>query len=330
MTQSKKIKKVLFFGTEDWAFWQHRLPMALALKNAGFQVVVVARKNHHKERIEQEGLAFIHWHVWRGSINPIRELIALIDMARICIKEKPDIMFNVALKPILYGTICAKLSAVKHSINLFAGLGAVFIKPTLPLKLIRAIIFPILTKLLSTRKNWVLVQNQNDRETLQKLGIGAAERFALIRGSGIDLNDFPMTPEPENEDPLIVTMVSRMLWYKGVKEAVEAARILKQEGENIRIILVGSPDLANPTTVTWDTLEEFNIEGVIDWQGHRTDIVDVWKNSHIALLPSYGEGIPKSLLEAAAIGRPLVAFDASGSRDLVCTGENGILVPLGD
>ncbi len=330
MTQTQKAQKILFFGTEDGAFCQHRLPMARALKGAGFEILVCAKEGFHKERIEQEGFTFIPWRVRRGSINPFVELVALVDMIRIIRREKPDIIFNVALKPILYGAISTVLVRAKHIINLFAGLGAVFIEPTLPLRILRKFIFPVLRMLLSRPHHWIVVQNRDNLETLKALGFGAPDRFALIPGSGVDLDAFALSPEPDTIDPIIVTMVGRMLWHKGVREMVEAARILKHDGENIRIVLVGAPDEQNPASVPRETLEGYNKEGIVDWQGQRSDIVEVWKNAHIALLPSYAEGTPKSLLEAAAMGRPLIAFDAVGSRDVVKTNETGILVPFGD
>ena len=154
------------------------------------------------------------------------------------------------------------------------------------------------------------------------------EKTFLIPGSGIDLENFPETPEPAGVPVALV--VARMLWDKGIGETIEAARILKERGVYIKLRLIGAPDPSNPASISESQLKAWHDEGIVEWLGPRTDIAAQLANSHIALLPSYREGMPRSLLEGAAIGRPLVAFDAPGCRDLVRNNENGILVPFKD
>lgn len=322
--------KVLFVGTEDGAFCQHRLPMARALRAAGYDVHVCARDGGHRERIEHEGFTFVPWNVRRGSLNPLRELAALLDLRRIVKREAPDVMINVALKPILYGGLCARWAKTVHTVNLFAGLGAVFVHPRPVMKAVQVLILPFLRFVTTAPNAWLVTQNRDNLAVLQSLGVGDATRAVVIPGSGIDIDAFAPTSEPANASPIVVTLVGRMLWDKGIRETVEAARRLKQDGVDVRIDLVGAPDPHNPATVTEADLRAFSDEGVVNWRGSSDDIASVWTASHIALLPSYGEGVPKSLLEAAAMGRPLIAFDAPGSRDLVRSNENGILVPFKD
>jgi glycosyltransferase involved in cell wall biosynthesis len=173
------------------------------------------------------------------------------------------------------------------------------------------------------------VQNSDDRALLNGLGISTPEQTDLVPGSGLNLENFPETPEPEGVTPKAV-LVSRMLYDKGVSELIEAARILKSRDIKLDIILVGAPDPANPASIPESVLKAWVNEGLAQWQGQRSDVADIIKDSHIAVLPSYREGMPKSLLEAAAIGRPLVAFDAPGCRDLVRDGKNGLLVAFKD
>lgn len=322
--------KILFVGTEDWAFFQHRLPMARALKDAGYDVCVVARENQSRPHIEAEGFRFIPWTIRRGSLNPFKELFALFDLMAIVRREKPALIINVALKPIIYGAISAWWVGNVRTISLFAGLGVIFVNPKGALKMVRALVIPFMRFFLGRAFNWMVVQNSDNQAALQNLRIGRIDRFVRIPGSGVDLDDFPQLPEPPDDGDIVVALVGRMLWDKGIGETIEAARILKQQGVRVRVRLIGAPDPANPNTVPEYILTAANAEGVVDWQGPSTDIIEVWKTSHIAVLPSYGEGMPKSLLEAAAVGRPMIAFDAPGSRDLVNSGENGLLVVFKD
>ena len=324
------MSKILFTGTEDLAFYRHRLPMARALLAAGHEVVLAAGEAGARHQIEAEGLRLVPWAVKRGSVNPWRELTALLDLRRIIKAERPDVMINVALQPILYGGLCARMMGNRRAISLFAGLGAVFINPRPAMKALQKLIVPFMRYALGGRNAWVITQNADNRDALLAMGIGQRERHTVIPGSGIDLNTFKQAPEPEGAGPVRATLMARMLWDKGIKETAAAARILKAKGVNIAIDLYGAPDPGNPACVPEQVLRDYTAEGIVTWHGTTDDPAGVWRASHIALLPSYGEGVPLSLLEAAATGRPMVGFDAPGVRDLIDTGENGLLVELGD
>lgn len=319
--------KLLFTVTEDWAFCLHRLPTARAAQDAGYDVVVAARMRERREQIEQMGFRTVNWAVKRESLNPFSELGALINLIRIYRAERPDVTYHVAIKAIMYGSIAARLSGVKTYVNLFSGLGVVFISPAFKFRLIRALVTPILRWATKHSHSRLQVQNTDDRGELNGRGISTPERTDLVPGSGLDLNDFPETPEPENE-PVTAVFVGRMLWDKGIGELAEAAHLLKDRGVRLRIVLVGDPDPANPATVTEAQLKAWVDAGYLEWWGHRNDVADIYKQSHIAVLPSYREGMPRALMEGASIGRPMVAFDAPGCRDLVKNGHNGLLVPF--
>ncbi|HEY9080987.1 glycosyltransferase family 4 protein [Magnetovibrio sp.] len=321
--------KLLFTVTEDWAFCSHRLPTALAARDAGYDVVVTARMRDHREQIEALGFRTVEWAIRRESQNPFFELSALLDLIRIYKAERPDVTYHVALKSIMYGAIAARLCGVGASVNLFSGLGVVFISNSLWFRFIRALATPLLRWAMRPSNVRLQVQNADDRAMLNGLGIGTAERTDLVPGSGLDLENFPETPETDTDTPMAM-LVARMLWDKGIGELVEAARHLKARGIKLRIVLVGNPDPANPASIPEPQLKAWVDEGLIEWWGRRNDVAEILKQSHIAVLPSYREGMPRSLLEAAAIGRPLVAFDAVGCRDLVRDGKNGFLVPFQD
>ncbi|MBF0247296.1 MAG: glycosyltransferase family 4 protein [Alphaproteobacteria bacterium] len=321
--------KMLITVTEDWAFCSHRIPTAMAARDAGYDVAVVARMGDSRVRIETLGFRAIPWAIKRESMSPLSELAALRDLIRIYRRERPDAVYHVAIKSILYGTLAARLARVKRVYNLFSGMGVVFISDRPKFRLIRALATPVLRWAMRPNTVRLQVQNADDRAMLNGLGIGAPDRTDLMPGSGLDLENYPETPEPAAERPLAVA-VSRMLWDKGIGELAEAARRLKDRNAPIRVVLVGAPDPANPASIPEATLKAWTDEGVLEWWGRRDDVPDILKQSHIAVLPSYREGMPRSLLEAASVGRPLVAFDAPGCRDLVRDGENGLLVPFRD
>ena len=321
--------KLLFTVTEDWAFCSHRIPTAMAARDAGYDVVVAARMGAHRERIEALGFRAVTWNIKRESQNPLSELSALLDLVRIYKAERPDASYHVAIKAIMYGSIAARLAGVKRTFNLFSGMGVVFISQRRKFRAIRTFVTPLLRWALKPATARLQVQNRDDLALLNGLGVSTPEKTDVVPGSGLDLENFPETAEPDNATPKAV-LVARMLWDKGVGELMEAARLLKTRGVKLDIVLVGEPDPANPATITEAQLNAWTDEGLATCLGRRSDVAELIKGSHIAVLPSYREGMPRSLLEAAAIGRPLVAFDAPGCRDLVRDGENGLLVAYKD
>ncbi len=320
--------KLLFTVTEDWAFCSHRIPTAMAAHDAGFDVVVAARLGEHQARIEELGFRTVAWNIKRESMNPLSEVAALFDLIRIYKAERPDAAYHVAIKSIMYGAIAARAAGVKRTFNLFSGMGVVFISNAPKFRLVRRLVTPLLRWALRAPQSRLQVQNADDRALLNGLGISTAERTDLVPGSGLDIENYPETDEPQGTPKAV--LVARMLWDKGIGELVEAARILNTRDVKLDIVLVGAPDPANPASIPESQLQAWQNEGLIQWLGRRADVADILKDSHIAVLPSYREGMPRSLLEAAAIGRPLIAFDAPGCRDLVRDGENGILVPFQD
>ncbi|MCK5296339.1 MAG: glycosyltransferase family 4 protein, partial [Alphaproteobacteria bacterium] len=218
------------------------------------------------------------------------------------------------------------IARVPAVINAMAGMGALFINNNLKMRILRKIIVTAFRFLLNRKNSRLIVQNEDDSSLFINKKIVNPERIVKIKGSGVDTVKYKPMIEPDG----IVTasIVSRMLWDKGVGELVEAAEILKNRNVKICIVLIGDTDLANPRTIPIKTLKQW--QKTIEWRGYTEDIADIWKNSHIAVLPSYREGMPKSLLEAAACGRPMITADVAGCRELVKHEENGLLVPVKD
>jgi glycosyltransferase involved in cell wall biosynthesis len=327
--------KLLFLVTEDWYFWSHRLPVARAAREAGFEIVVATRVRAHGARIAAEGFA-LRPLGWRrrgdGALGAAR---AVAEIARLYRAEHPDILHHVALKPVLFGALARRLAFRggdrPATIDAVMGLGSGFTGRGIGARMFRTVLGRGLRMTLGGGLGRVVVQNPEDEAALAALGIDRG-RIALIRGSGVDTSHFGPLPMPENE-PVRVALVSRMLRAKGVLEAVDAIRLLRGRGLPVELILAGPTDPDNPGSLDAQALQALAAEPGISWLGAVADVREVWRRAAIAVLPStYGEGVPKALLEAAACGRPIVASDVPGCREAVVTGEreSGILAPARD
>ena len=317
--------KLLFLVTEDWYFCSHRLPVARAARDAGFAVAVATRIRDHGERIRSEGFA-LHPLAWkrRGDGLP-GHLRALREIVRLYRAEKPDILYHVALKPVLFGGLAARFAFPRRAapviLSAVMGLGSSAAAPWRKRALGWALRF-------AAAGGTAIVQNPEDRAALIRFGLDPA-RVALIRGSGVDPAHFVALPDPDG--PVVVALVGRMLKSKGVLDAVAAIRRLRADGLEIQLILAGAPDPDSADSLTEHTLRELAAEPGIEWLGHVADVREIWRRAAIAVLPSsYGEGVPKSLLEAAACARSIVTSDMPGCREIVVPGKTGLLVPLHD
>jgi glycosyltransferase involved in cell wall biosynthesis len=327
--------KLLFLVTEDWYFCSHRLPVARAAREAGFEVVVATRVRAHGDEIRDEGFVLrpIAWR--RRGDGPLGAARAISAIARLYRRERPDIVHHVALKPVLFGGIARRL-AFAHAANApvlidsVMGLGSGFSRTTTAARLRRPPLALALRLVAGGRSpGWIVVQNPEDRAALAGLGIDVG-RVALIRGSGVDIDRFVPLPEPDG-DTVTMALVSRMLRDKGVLDAAAAVRRLRAQGLAIELLLAGPTDPDNANSLTPEVLRSLAAEPGVEWLGPVADVRAVWGRAAIAVLPStYGEGVPKTLLEAAACSRPLVAADVPGCREVVRPGETGILVPPRD
>lgn len=317
--------KILYLVTEDWYFCSHRIPLACAARDAGYEVVVVTRVRNHAERITGEGLRLIPIEFSRRSKDPFRELGFLFALISLYRSERPDIVHHVALKPVIYGSVAAQLTGVPSVVNALTGMGYVFTSRELLAKMLRPLIETIFRFALNLANSRLIIQNPDDLEMLVSSGIVKPERAVLIKGSGVDIEKFCFEPEPAGT-PLVV-MVSRLLWDKGVKEFVEAAGLVKESGADARFVIIGEADRENPAAVPQAQISEWSKSGAVEFWGHRDDVAGILKQAHIVCLPSFREGLPKVLIEAAACGRPIVATDVPGCREAVRHGVNGLLVP---
>ena len=320
--------RILYIVSEDWYFCSHRLPLAEAAVQRGHDVAVATRVHEHGGKIMAAGLRLIPFKMVRRGKNPLKEISSIWELYHIVRAERPDIVHLVALKPIVYGGIAARLAVLPKVVASIAGLGHVFTSLQFKAKLLRPVLSTLLRALLNRPNVQVILQNPDDRNLLVAAKIVNRDQTALIRGAGVDVKDFAPTPECPGSP--VVMLASRMLWDKGVKEFVTAADILRRRGTAARFILVGAPDPENPAaSVSEEQLRVWQEAGVVECWGRRSDMPNVLALAHVVCLPSaYGEGVPKVLLEAAACGRPIVTTDSPGCREVVLHGDNGLLVPV--
>ena len=318
----------MFLVTEDWYFVSHRLELAVAARAAGYDVVVATRVARHGARIAAAGLQVRPVDFDRAGLNPITDFGTLLSIARIYRQEAPDIVHHVALKPIILGSIAARLVGITSIVNALAGLGYVFSGADARSKLLRCVIKPALKLALSGSGTVLIVQNQDDLRRVIAENLSTADRVHLIRGAGV--NPAAYRPvQADSEMPLVI-LPARLLKEKGVDEFVAAARIVRGRGVKARFALVGAPDPANPSSVTQAEIDAWVAEGVVEYWGWRDDMPSVFSQAQIVCLPtSYGEGLPKSLLEAAAAGCAIVTSDNPGCKELVEPGVTGWMVPMG-
>ncbi|MEM8811230.1 MAG: glycosyltransferase family 4 protein [Pseudomonadota bacterium] len=320
---------LLFVVTEDWYFLSHRIALAQAANAAGYDVHLATRVGDHAETLAKAGIT-VHPLKWqRRSKNPFGEARALAQLIGLCRRLRPAIVHYVAMKMIVYGALVQALAPTAFVVNAVSGLGSVYSTTTWRTRLLRLAANTVLGLLLRRQNGRVIVQNSDDGDFFAEQGFAARDRIVLIPGAGIDIERFRPTAEPTST-PVVASVVARMLWDKGIAETIEAARILKERQVPVALRMVGAPDPENPNSVSEKDLKSWVDADLVDWTGHRSDIDEVWRESHIAVLASYREGLPRSLLEAAASGRPLVTTDTSGCRMLVEDDANGLVVPVGD
>ena len=323
-----KKNKLFFIVSEDKSFWSHRLSLALSAIDAGYDVTLVSNFNKLESKIKNRGVNVININFVRSSKHPFTDLKNIFKLIFILRKEKPDIIHNVALKTILITSIAGLFSKKMVIINAFTGLGYVFSSDQLHAKLIRFFIKPIF-KLLFRRSNyWTIFQNPDDMNLFERLGIINQNRSTLIRGSGVETDKF-IQSDDLNKIP-VVMLASRMLWDKGVGEFVKVAKRAYKNKINAEFMLVGGIDNDNPMSIPLSTLKQWVSNGDVQWEGHSDNMPDMLASASIVCLPSYREGLPKVLLEAAAIGRPLIASDGPGCREIVRDKYNGLLVKMRD
>jgi glycosyltransferase involved in cell wall biosynthesis len=322
--------KLLYLVSEDWYFVSHRLPLAAAAREAGYDVVVATRTAAHAEQIRDAGLRLIPISFERSGLGPLGEARTLAGLLSLYRQEKPDLVHHVALKPVIYGAMAARAAGVRNVVSALMGLGYVFSSDDPKARVLRPFVRAALGAALKGKRSRVIVQNRDDFEGFIANGLAEATSVRLIRGSGVEPSRYALAQPGGGASGPLVVLPARMLRDKGVFEFAEAARLLKARGVAARFALVGEPDPLNPASLTAAEIDAIVAQGAVEYWGWRKDMGAVFESAQIACLPSYREGLPKALLEAAASGLPIVTTDVPGCREIVRAGKNGWLVPARD
>lgn len=323
--------KVILFANTDWYLYNFRLSLARALRDQGVEVVLLSPPGPYGPKLRAAGFRWEPLAMERRSLNPLREWRLMRTLTRFYRRERPEAVHHFTLKCVVYGSMAAARAQVPFIINAVAGLGYVFTNPSLTARVLRPLVRGALRFAMNGANARLVLQNTDDVRLFRDARVVAERKVRLIMGSGVDTKRFHPASSPVLErEPMRILLASRILWDKGVGEFVEAARLLLAEGLPMRFRLAGSPDPGNPASVPDARITSWVNAGVVEFLGQVADMPALLQETDIAVLPSYREGLPKSLIEAAACAIPMVTTDVPGCREVVSDGETGLLVPARD
>ena len=325
-------KKLLYLITEDWFFCSHFLERALAAKSIGYEIIVCSKENKDKKKIEEYGIKFQEVKFNRKNINPFYELLVLIKIMKIYRKFSPDIVHHIAFKPIIYGSIAAKINNIKSVLNAPVGMGFVFTSDSIKAISIRPLIKLLLKIFLSrsggeNKKNKVVFENNDDLNYFVNMGAVNRKDTFLIRGAGVNIDKDFVKFKRKNKIP-IVALVGRMLRDKGIFEFIDAVKLLKKNNIKAKFLLIGGVDNYYSSSIKLSLLKKWHDKKIVEWLGYISNVDEILEKIDILCLPSYREGLPKALIEGAAKGLPIVTTNTVGCKDVVEDGKNGFLVPV--
>lgn len=320
--------RVLFIITEDWAFKSHRYHLAKTAQELGYTVGIVTKFSSYKEEFVRNKFYVYDWLFRRESLNPISEMKAIWQLIHYITEFKPDIVHSVALKPIIYAGLISSLFPRIVFVSAMGGTGFIFNSMSLKAKFLRYFIVLFFIIALWGKRKCLIMQNEDNIRAIENHKITNRKKIKLIRGSGVEVSIFKPLPLPGGTP--VVALIGRMLWDKGVGEFVNVARKFKQKKINARFVLVGDVDRQNPNSLEPSIIEKWVEEGIVEHWPRKEQINIVLGKISIVCLPSYHEGLPKVLLEAASCERPIVSFDVPGCREITQNNINGFLVPFGD
>jgi len=323
--------KVVLFANTDWYLYNFRRSLALALRDAGHDVLLFSPPGDYGPRLQALGLRWQALPMDRRSLHPIREARLLLHLVGLLRHEKPDLVHGFTIKCAVYGALAARAAGVKARVSAVAGMGYVFIGNDLKARLLRPAVRGLLRLALGGGQSRLILQNPDDAALFEQARLVPAHRVRLIPGSGVDCSRFGSIRTPlGGQGAARVLLAARVLWDKGVQEYVDAARKLRDAGRDVVFQVAGNPDPGNPASVPETRLREWQQQGLVEWLGHVDDMPALLGSVDIVVLPSYREGLPKTLIEAAACERPLVTTDVPGCREVVDDAVDGLLVPVRD
>lgn len=325
--------KFILFANTDWYLYNFRLSTALRLKAGGHEVVMLSPPGSFGARFASHGLRWVTLPMERASLNPLREAATWWHLTRLLRRERPDLLHNFTVKCAVYGALAARAARVPAVVNAVAGMGYVFTSNGAKARALRPLVKLLLRMTLGHRRSLLILQNPDDEAAFSDARLIAPERVRMIRSSGVDTTRFcPPDPITAPGRRLRVLLAARLLWEKGVQEFVDAAKHLQAQGREVEFVLAGTPDPGNPRSASQADAQGWHDAGLVTWLGHVDDMPSLLGKMHVMVLPSYyREGVPKSLIEAAACGLAIVTTDSPGCREVVTEhGRDGLRVPPRD
>ena len=326
-TKAPTPMRLMFIVNDLPFFLSHRKRLATAAKEAGYHVSIACPQDPRIPSLAEEGFTIIPIKMRRGSLSLVAEWYAFRSVWQAIRQFRPDALHLITSKPVIYGGVAARILSIP-SLSAISGLGYVYTGQTLRHRILRLAVTRAYSVSVNRQGSHVLFQNESDMGLFRKAGLLRKAQASVIPGSGVDLDQIRPAPIPKGVP--VVLLPSRMLRDKGVLEFVAAARLLHSQGLDVVFRLLGDPDPMNPTSFTQDELEAFAASGSVEWQPHTSDISAALSEAHMVVLPSYREGFPKTLIDAAAAGRAVATSDVPGCRDAIKPGETGELFKVRD
>ena len=322
--------KLCLVANTDWYLYNFRLALAKHLRSLGWEVILISPPGPYTGRLAEAGFEWLEWQVDRRGLGLVRELQSAWRLRQIYKERRPRLVHHFTVKPVMYGSLAARLVGVPAVVNAITGLGYIFLRSGWQGAALRFVVKPLYRLVIKRPNVHVIFENEDDQEFFLQNRLARKDQTTVIRGVGVDVDRYQ--PQPEVEGAPLVVMPARLLWDKGVGVLVDAVKHLRQDSNtsSIRVALVGVPDPGNPASIDESQLEQWSTSGLVEHWGFRQDMGEIYRQAHIVCLPSLREGLPTVLIEAAAAGRPIVASDVPGCREVVADGVNGLLVPPDD
>jgi glycosyltransferase involved in cell wall biosynthesis len=324
------ILKILLFANTEWYLYNFRRTLALALQDAGHDVLLLSPSGPYGEKLQAIGLRWIPVPMDRRSLNPFREMALVLWLRQLMRQERVDLVHGFTIKGAVYGALAARLAGVTARINGIDGLGYVFTSNDFKAQLLRPLVRMMLQLALNGKSTRLILLNRDDVAMFQQARLVDSALVRMIPGAGVDCKRFAFGGQRVCGLPLRVLMAARLLWDKGLEEYVTSARLLRAQGRQIQFLLAGTPDPGNPKSVPEETVRGWVDEGLIDWLGQVSNMPALLATVHVVALPSYREGLPTTLTEAGACSIPLITTNVPGCRDVVKHEVDGLLIPVRD
>lgn len=322
--------KFVLFANTDWYLWNFRRSLALALRDAGHDVLLLSPDGPYGARFRSLGLRWQSVPMDRSSLNPLREAMLMLRLVRMLRRERPDIVHGFTIKSAVYGSLASRIAGVSGRVNAVAGMGYVFTSDSTRARMLRPFVRMLLRLALGGCKARLILQNPDDVALFKRARLVEPANVRLIPGSGVDTTRFVPNDGRVARDRVRVLLPARLLWDKGLAEYAEAARLLRARGVPVDMLLAGEPDLGNPAALPLARVHAWADQGLLQWLGHVDDMPELLRSVDVVVLPSYREGLPKVLIEAAASGCTLVTTDVPGCREVVEHEVDGLRVQVKD